>query len=129
MTVSDCRWPMLAADTGDQERQPREMTNMVYLGQTIADALVAQYRREQRAKRLRDLSRPVGERGVWLGCYNERLTDENMRAREPWAVWLVRWNGTEWKRTRRLSGPLADVSDALHQATNIARQRKLQRID
>lgn len=85
----------------------------------IAGALVNQARADMAKARAVDAARPKGERRVDLDFSskadrNRPVEDydfwhggrhyKGMGAR--WAVFTIVWNGAEWVRERRLSGPL-----------------------
>ena len=93
----------------------------------ITNALAAQARQSIATSRREDAARPIGARGVTIDFYDRGEADKPVQDGR-WAAWLVRWTGTEWRRTRRLSGPL-EFSDALDRAGALAKARDLPRVD
>jgi len=110
--------------------------------QAIVRALVAQATQSLAARRAIDAARPVGTRGISIDFYDS--TDRKRPAVDydvttpdgrryqgfgaRWAAVLVSWTGTEWRRVRRLSGPL-QFEDALDRAGEEAKLRDLPRVD
>lgn len=97
--------------------------------EAIMSAMLQSAKRDIARSRLDDLSRRVGETKIEIDFFDRKESEkphedynfdvhgrhyEGSGAR--WAVWRYRWNGSEWKRARRLSGPLK-FGDALTRAT------------
>lgn len=105
----------------------------------VVGALVDQARADITKARAADAARPVGERRVDLDFSskadrNRPVEDydfmhggrryKGMGAR--WAVFTVVWNGAEWTRERRLSGPLQFIA-ALDRVTAECKRLDLER--
>jgi hypothetical protein len=86
----------------------------------IASALVAQARRNIAVRRLEDSERQIGEVRLDIDFYSKAdrgkavedwdFTDASGRhfkgVGARWCVAKYKWTGTEWRRYRRISGPL-----------------------
>lgn len=97
----------------------------------ICKAMVNQARIEAANERAADRARPVGTTKIDTDFYSpaeakKPISDYDFHAHghhyqgsgARWAVVLLRWTGTEWRRVRRLSGPL-QFEAALHRATEL----------
>lgn len=89
------------------------------IAEDICKAMVAGAKRDMAKARLADLQRPVGALALDIDFYSKAERDKphedydfhahghhykGFGAR--WCVVKVRWDGSEWKRLRKLSGPL-----------------------
>lgn len=90
------------------------------LASAVCEALVGQARRDMAKARAEAAERPIGEVRLDIDFYSKEdrskpvedydFTDASGRhfkgfgAR--WAVWRVKWTGSEWRRVRKVSGPL-----------------------
>lgn len=85
----------------------------------VCTAMAANARRDIAKARLADLERPVGTLALDIDFYskadrNKPVEDYDFHAHgrhyqgfgARWCVIKVRWDGSEWKRVRKLSGPL-----------------------
>lgn len=106
----------------------------------ICGAMVERAKRENAAARLADAQRTVGTLALDIDFYS--AADRKLPAEDydfvdasgrhfrgvgsRWAVVKVRWNGAEWKRIRKLSGPLK-FTDALTRCTSEAARLGLER--
>jgi hypothetical protein len=95
----------------------------------LAHAMAADARREIAKARLRDMERPIGEKRLDTGFYSAAERDKPVEDYDfwahgrhyvgtgsRWAVWRVRWTGSEWQQYRRVSGPLG-FTEALTRLT------------
>lgn len=109
------------------------------IANAICEGMVAQSRKDMAAARLADLERPVGEQRIDIDFYSpaERkkpAQDFDFHAHgyhyqgtgSRWCVIKVRWTGTDWRRIRRLSGPL-QFTDALTRAGEEAKRTGIPR--
>lgn len=122
----DARGPapdgILRAPAGAIEGNPAVQT----IVRSIVQAVAAQAREDLRKSREDDAKRPVGEKAIDIDLYSDaerRKPTANTR----WVVKLVRWNGSEWKTSRRLSGPLP-YDDALKRRGEECRRRNLNQV-
>ena len=97
----------------------------------IAKAMASQAKREIAIVRAIDAARPVGQKAIDIDHYDRARAKKQYHSFQgdkiKWSAVLVKWDGKEWKRIRRLTGP-SEFSDALSDVTRIARQRDLQRV-
>lgn len=91
--------------------------------QTAADDL--------RHRRAEDNARPIGEKRIDVGFYDQAQADklyESYRGDEiQWSAILVKWTGDNWKRVRRLTGPM-EFEAALNECSRFCRQRGMERV-
>lgn len=111
-------------------------TNPESVGKWTADAIVSALVEGSRADlakaRLADIERPVGTLAVDIDFYSRAEKDkphedydfhahghhyQGSGAR--WCAIKVKWTGSEWKRVRRLTGPM-QFSDALSKRSEFA---------
>ena len=92
----------------------------------VTRAMIAQAKCRLAETQRQNRARPVGHQGVSLDFYDRHQADRSIDHIR-WAVWLVSWDGTSWKRRRRLSGP-GELSETLSKAGQIAKARGLQRV-
>ena len=79
------------------------------------------------AERKIDAARPIGEKRIDIGFYDDVKDRNKPVISTRWSAILVKWNGKAWKRIKRLTGPSL-YEDALNDVTRIARQRDLERV-
>lgn len=94
---------------------------------TIVNAMVAEGRKQLAQARLDDHDRPIGTHAIDIDFYSKRdreATIEDSR----WCVRAYRWDGSAWRKRRRLSGPLI-FEDALDRAADEASARGVERRD
>jgi hypothetical protein len=112
---------------------------MSSIAQHICDGLVAQAKREITSARLEAAQRPVGEIRLDIDFYSPSDRDKPMDDYDfvaqgrhykgtgsRWCVVKVRWTGSEWRRFRKLTGPMKMV-DALHRCSEECARTGLER--
>jgi hypothetical protein len=107
---------------------------------TIVSALVEQSRRDMADKARADAERSIGEVRLDIDFYSKAdakkpAEDYDFHAHghhykgfgARWAVWKVRWTGSEWRRMRKLTGPLK-FADVLTEVTEQCKRLDLKRV-
>lgn len=107
------------------------------LADQIVAGLATQARRDIAASRAIDAARPVGEVRLDIDFYSKADRDKPIDDGEMmlhgtlvrwtgarWCVAKYKWTGSEWKRLRRISGPLK-FTPALERRTEEARRTGL----
>lgn len=97
----------------------------------ICFALAARAKADLAKARADDAARRVGQPKIDIDFYDRSeakkpVEDYDFHAHghhyqgfgARWAVWRYRWTGNDWRRTRRLSGPL-QFTDALTRASEL----------
>jgi len=95
----------------------------------VCGAMVAEAKRDLAAAKIADAERPIGTKRIEIDAYDDAERkkpiddyDFHLAGRHyqgsgtRWCVVIERWNGKEWRRQRRISGPLKFV-DALTRRT------------
>lgn len=98
----------------------------VYSALAEGAARSARWELAQKAKILAQTK--IGTMAVKLGISDYRRKPDPSIYAADWGVWLVRWNGKEWRRTKRLWAN-RDFSTALDLCTNECRSRRLERAE
>ena len=78
----------------------------------VADALVAEGAKAIAKSRAEAAARPVGTEGLTLGLTDYRRPPDPRIDSHDWAVWRVRWDGSDWVRVKRLAAN-KEFSEAL----------------
>lgn len=110
-----------------------------FVADDICVALAANAQRDMAKAQLADLERPVGTIALDIDFYSKAeagkpVEDYDFHAHghhyqgfgARWCVVKVRWDGSEWKRIRRLSGPL-QFTPALERLSEECRRTELER--
>lgn len=113
------------------------------IANSIWRSIVEDSNKRLREKREADRARPVGTKALDIDFYTRAEAGKpieagSMMSRDgrytytwegaQWAVWLVRWTGTEWRRVRRITGPIGGSGPALDALYYEADLRGLERI-
>jgi hypothetical protein len=108
----------------------------------ITDAFLDQSRKEMATRQLENAARPIGTTGVRLDFYTRSEADKPISDGEMtingqkyswtgsrWAVWLVRWTGTDWRNVRRLTGPKTLGSELYADRSALSKKRGIPVVD
>jgi hypothetical protein len=111
------------------------------IARSIAAEVARQSREKMAAKREADKSRDVGAMALQMNFYSKAEIDkpyedgsirvngkEQHYAGRRWCVWLMRWTGREWRKVKRVSGPMP-LNNALYaRLREECARRKLDRV-
>jgi len=103
-------------------------TNFSAIASAFADLAKREMAKTMRRHREADAARAIGTLGLDIGITDYRKAPARRMDARDWAVWIVRWDGTSWKRAKRLTAR-QNLSEAHEAIARHSKERGLSRVD